>query len=257
MSEATTVPRAGTASIGATYLTLVRWTLAQLGPMLPLVIVVQAMLAAGVIIGFGFLMPNLDPSLALRLSTGAPTVLLLVLGLVIVPQGVATARLNGTFTYMRSLPMHRPLMLAADLSVWLLVALPSVAAAVLVAWWYHDVQFSIDWPLLLAGTVLVTVMATATGHAIAVTLPPMLAQLLSQVLVFLVMLFSPINFPAAQLPRWFQVVHDVLPIEAGANLVRAGLAADAFTASPRDVLVLAAWTLVSLGLSIRALTARP
>lgn len=265
MSETTTArptaapasrPEPSAAGVGTVYGTLLRWTLSQIGVMMPLIIVVQALLAAGIIVGFGFLIPDIDEGTALFLSTGAPTVLLLVLGLVMVPQGVARARTDGTFHYMRSMPVHRPLLLAADLTVWLIVALPSVAVAVLVAMWRYDITLSFDWPVLLSAVVLVTVTATAVGYAIAVSMPPLLAQLVSQVLVFFVLLFSPITFPIEQLPQWFQAVHDVLPARPGADLVRAGLASDTFTASGRDLLVLLAWCLGGLAISLRALVRR-
>ncbi|ROR72178.1 ABC transporter permease [Bogoriella caseilytica] len=243
-------------SLWTTYRTLLRWNVAQIGAQLPLVIVVQALLAAGIIIGFGFLIPDIDPATALFLSTGAPTVLLLTIGLVIVPQGVARARIDGTFTYMRSLPLARPLLLAADMTVWLLIALPSVAVGVLVARLRYDLAYSFDWPVLIAAALLVTLMATAVGYAIAVSLQPMLAQLVSQVLVFFVLLFSPITFPANQLPAWFQSVHDVLPARPGADLLRAGLDSATFDASLRDLLILVAWCLVGVAVSVRALVRR-
>lgn len=238
------------------YTTLLRWNLAQIGPMLPLVIVVQALIAAGIIVGFGFLIPDISAATALFLATGAPTVLLLTVGFVMVPQAVATARTNGTFAYLRSLPVARPLLLLADLTLWVLVALPSVAVAVLVAWLRFDLAFSFDWPLLIAAAVLVAVMATAVGYAIAVTLRPLLAQLLTQVLIFFVMLFSPITFPAAQLPAWFQSLHDVLPARPGADLVRAGLASEVYSASGQDLLVLALWTVAGLAVTLVALARR-
>jgi ABC-2 type transport system permease protein len=246
-------PRPG---LTTTYLTLLRWDVAQIGSVLPLVVVVQALLAAGLVVGFGFLIPDITPEVALHLSTGAPTVLLLTVGLVIVPQGVARARADGTFTYLRSLPVARPLLLAAELTVWLLVALPSVAVAVGVARLRFALDLSFDWPLLLATAVLVTVTATAVGYAIAVTLRPMVAQLASQVLVFFVLLFSPITFPADRLPAWFGSVHDVLPVRAAADLLRAGLASDVYPADGRDLLVLALWCVSGIAVSVRALVRR-
>ena len=238
------------------FTTLIRWTLNQVGPVMPLIIVLQAILSAGMIIGFGFLIPDINPASALFLSTGAPTVLLLLIGVVVVPQGVATARLNGSYQYMRTLPVARPLVLLADMSVWVLVALPSIVVAALVAWWYHGIEFSIDWPLIIIAGILVAVMGTSVGYALAVTFPPMVAQILTQVLIFFVMMFSPINYPASQLPEWFQRVHDFLPFEAGATLIRAGLASDAFTWEARDLIVLAIWTLAGLIISLRALMRR-
>lgn len=256
MPETLVRPAPVQVSLWTTYRTLLRWQVAQIGPLLPLVVVIQALLAAGIIIGFGFLIPDIDPATALFLSTGAPTVLLLTIGFVIVPQGVARARTDGTFNYMRSLPLARPLLLAADLTVWLLIALPSVAVGVLVAQLRYDLTLSLDWPVLVTAALLVTTMATAVGYAIAVSLQPMLAQLLTQVLVFFVLLFSPITFPASQLPEWFRSVHDVLPARPGADLLRAGLASDAFDASGRDLLVLAAWCVLGIAVTLRALVRR-
>ncbi|MFI0349223.1 ABC transporter permease [Actinomadura sp. 9N407] len=246
-------PRPG---LWTTYATLLRWTTAQTGAMLPLVIIVQALLAAGIIVGFGFLIPDIDTSAAQFLSTGAPTVLLMVVGLVMVPQGVAQARASGTFTYLRALPVPRPLLLLADLTVWLAVALPAIPVAVVVAQLRYGFGYTFDWPLLVAASVLTAVMAASVGYAIAVLLPPLLAQLTTQVLVFFVMLFSPITFPASQLPEWFRAVHDVLPFRPAADLLRAGLLSDGYGASWRDFAVLLAWCALGLAISVRALVRR-
>lgn len=244
-------------SQGVVFRALLRWQLAQIGnTVLPLVVVVQAMLAAGIIIGFGLLIPDITPATALFLSTGAPTVLLVVVGLVIVPQGVAKARADGTFAYLRTLPIARPLLLVADLTVWLLLALPSVAVAVLVAWLRYDLTFSFDWPLLIVASLLVAITSTAVGYAIAVSLPPMLAQLMTQVLVFFVMLFSPVTYPASQLPAWFQTVHDVLPVRPAADLLRAGLAGDVYSMRWVDLAVVVVWCVLGLAVSLRALMKR-
>jgi len=240
------------ASFGA----MMRWSLAMTGAMLPLIVVIQAMLAAGIVIGFGLLIPDITPDSALFLSSGAPTILLLTIGLVIVPQGVSRARASGALDYQRALPVARPLLLLVDLVVWTLIALPGVAIGLLVAWLRYDLTFSFDWPVLLLASLLVTTMATAVGYAIAVTLPAMLAQLVSQVLVFFVLLFSPITFPASRLPDWFQTLHSVLPVHAAADLMRAGIASDAFTAAGRDLLVLALWTALGLLVTTRALVRR-
>lgn len=235
---------------------LLRWQVAQIGGVLPLVVVIQALLAAGIVIGFGLLIPGIDGPTALFLSTGAPTVLLMTVGLVIVPQGVARARLDGTFAYLRSLPVARPLLLVADLTTWLLVSLPSVAVAVLVAELRFDLTLSIDWPLLVLASSLVALTATAVGYAIAVALPPMLAQLVTQVLVFFVMLFSPVTYPVTQLPAWFRTVHDVLPVRPAADLLRAGLARDVYPVEPRDLIVLVVWCVVGIAVTLRALVRR-
>ncbi|MEV0590380.1 ABC transporter permease [Nonomuraea cavernae] len=246
-------PRTG---LWTTYGSLLRWTMAQIGVMLPLFIVVQALLAAGIIIGFGFLIPDIDTPAARFLSTGAPTVLLMVIGFVMVPQGVAQARTSGTFTYMRALPVPRPLLLLSDLTVWLAVALPGIPVAMVVAQLRYGFSYTFDWPVLVAASVLAAVMAAAVGYAIAVLLPPLLAQLITQVLVFFVMLFSPITFPASQLPEWFQAVHDVLPFRPAADLLRAGLLSGGHGVHWQDFAVLLVWCALGFAISVRALVRR-
>lgn len=58
------------ASLWASFAALMRWQLLQVGTMLPLIVVVQAMLAAGIVIGFGFIIPDITDATALFLSKG-------------------------------------------------------------------------------------------------------------------------------------------------------------------------------------------
>ncbi|MFD1859703.1 ABC transporter permease [Aeromicrobium camelliae] len=224
--------------------------------MLPFVVAVQALLAAGIIIGFGFLIPGIDTAAAQFLSTGAPTVLLMIAGLVMVPMGVAQARSSGTFTYLRAQPVPRPLLLVADLTVWLAVAVPSVAVAVIVAQLRYGFRYDIDWPLLVLAALLTALTAAAVGYAIAVVLPPLLTQIVTQVLVFFVMLFSPVTFPAGRLPEWYQSIHDWLPFRPAADLIRAGLLPQTHGASDRDLVVLLLWCALGLVVSVRAIVRR-
>lgn len=143
--------------------TMMRWSLASTGAMLPLIVIIQAMLAADLIVGFGFLIPDINPGSALSLSSGTPTILLLVIGLVIVPQGVSRARASGAFDYQRALPVSRPLLLVMDLVVWALIALPGVAVGLFVAWLRYDLTFTFDWALLIVASLLVTTMEGAAA----------------------------------------------------------------------------------------------
>ena len=74
--------------------------------------------------------------------------------------------------------------------------------------------------------------------------------------MFFVLLFSPITFPASQLPEWFQTVHRLLPIQPAAELLRAGIASEDFTAQGRDLTVLSLWTVAGLLITTRALVRR-
>src|SRR5699024_10894231 len=188
-----------------------------------LTLVVQVMMASGIVIGFGFLAPVEDPQVALLLSTGAPTMLLLVTGLVRVPPAVGPLTPGGSYDWLRSLPARRSAFLFADIAVWTGVALPGIALAVLVAAWRYDLELApTPWSPLVAVAVAGT--AAMIGYGMATALPARIAALLSQVLVFVIMLFSPLTFSADLLPGWLAAMHRILPMESMADLIRAGLA---------------------------------
>lgn len=244
------------ARLDVVYLELLRWSLAQTGALLPVVVVVQAVLAFGVVVGFGLLIPDLDLPTAAYLATGAPTVLILTVGLVMVPQAVSTARLRGSYTFQRSLPVPRLLLLAADLTMWGLVALPSIAVAVGIGALWYGFELRVDWPLLLGTAALTVLTASATGYAIAVLLPPLLAQVTTQVVLFFIMLFSPVTFPPERLPEWFQALHALLPVQASADAIRAGLLADSYSVSGGSLVVLAVWCVAGLVVTLSAISRR-
>jgi ABC-2 type transport system permease protein len=244
------------ARLSSAYTALLRWQLGRIGPLLPLVVIVQVLMSAGLVIGFGFLIPDIDDATALFLSTGIPTILLLTVGLVLVPSVVAQSKSEGTFGYQRTLPAPRPFVFLADLTVWTVVALPGIVVALVIAWLRYDLALAINWPLLLAAALLVTITSAAVGYMIAVVLPPMVTQLVTQALVFFIILFSPISFPTTQLPAWFQTVHDILPIRPAADLLRAGLASTTYSVEMRDVIVLLVWCAVGIAVSMNALIRR-
>ena len=177
------------------YRLLVRWQALRLKGFLPLAIVVQALFAFGIVIGYPLLFPEMDETTMLFLATGAPAITLITMGLVVLPQVVSQAKIEGSLEYMRSLPVPRMAYLAADLTVWLAIVLPGVVFAVLVGIWAFGLELSVSLAIIPAA-LLVAVTSAAVGYALASLLPPMIAMLLTQVLVFAVLLFSPINFPA-------------------------------------------------------------
>lgn len=119
---------------------LVAWQASRLKGFLPLAIVVQALFAFGIVVGFPLLFPEIDRLTILYLATGAFTITLVTIGLVALPQVVSQAKLEGILEYMRSLPVPRMTYLLADLTVWLAIVLPGVVFAVVVGAW----SFSLD-----------------------------------------------------------------------------------------------------------------
>ncbi len=98
--------------------------------------------------------------------------------------------------------------------------------------------------------------ATSVGYALASVLPPLIANLLSQVLVVLVFMFSPLQFPADRLPEWLAAIHKVLPIQAMGEVMRGSLAPAAFPVSAGSFLLLGAWSLGAFAIAWRVLARR-
>jgi ABC-2 type transport system permease protein len=227
---------------------LVRWQALRLKSFLPLALVIQVLFAFGIVVGYPLLFPRIDDLTILFLATGAPAITLITMGLVALPQVVAQAKLQGTLEYMRSLPVPRMAFLAADLTVWLLIVLPGVAFSVIVGALVFDLSLDVSVAIVPA-VMLVALTSAAVGYALASLLPPMIAMLLTQVLVFGVLIFSPINFPASRLPDWLQAVHMVLPVSAMGEVIRASLAPGVFPLTVGPFILLAAWCVVSLGIT--------
>jgi ABC-2 type transport system permease protein len=237
------------------YALLLQWQALRLKMFLPLLVVVQTLFALGIVLGYPLLFPQIDGTTMLFLATGAPAISLITIGLVAVPQFVAQGKQEGTLEYMRSLPIPRLVYLLADLSVWMAVVLPGVAAAVLVSAIRFDLDLQIS-PLVVPVMVLVALTSSAVGYAIATLLVPMVANVITQVLVVFILMFSPLNFPPDRLPDWLGTIHSVLPIQAMGELIRGTVAGGPFPIQPGDFLLLAAWAAAALGASWLVMTRR-
>ncbi len=96
---------------------MLKWQALSNKPILPLEMTVQIMIAAGFVIGISFFYPEATPMAAKFLTTRAPTLILLMTGLVLTPQEVAMARKEGTFDYIWSLPVPRMVYVLADFNL--------------------------------------------------------------------------------------------------------------------------------------------
>jgi ABC-2 type transport system permease protein len=229
------------------YRLLATWEFEAILPQLTVIFPIQFLFPVLLSIGLGFFVPGLDGETARYLSTGAPTIAVLMIGLVVLPNQFAQRKQTGETEFYRTLPIAPPVALAASLTPPILVALPGSFLALLVAAWHFD--FSLDpSPLALVAIALVTLTGAAIGNAIAaVSSHPQVTNLLTNVIVFFIFLFSPINFPIENLPGWLQSLHEVLPIEPMAELVRSTLTGASTAAG--DWLYVAIWAVGSFLLS--------
>ncbi|WP_018252404.1 ABC transporter permease [Salinispora mooreana] len=237
------------------YLLLLRWSAIRLRYLLSLVLVVQIFLSVGIVLGFAFLLPQIDSATARYLATGAPTLGLITIGMVMAPQLVATAKTEGTFTYNQTLPVPRTAVVVSEVTTWLVVGAPGLLLGLLVAVLRFDLTLRVSW-LAVPAAVLVALAATTVGLAIAYAAAPPVTNMVTQLIVFIALMFSPINFPADRLPEWLQTVHQVLPFQHMAQVVRDSLTAGPEGVSAAPYAVLAAWCALGFAATLHIMTRR-
>lgn len=237
------------------YWLLLRWSLLRQRTFLPLLGIVQILLSGGIILGFSFLVPEIDRLTALYLSTGAPTVIVITVAMVMAPQAVAGQKQEGFFDYYRALPVPRLAMLAADATVWTVLAVPGILVALGVAALRFHLSFAVS-PLVVPAFLLVTLTGVALGYGIAYACHPRVTGLVTQVIVFIALMFAPVNYPAERLPDWFAAVHEWLPFQYMAQALRETLDVPAGGVPVLPFLVLAAWAAAGLAVTTRIMTRR-
>jgi ABC-2 type transport system permease protein len=234
---------------------LLRWQYLRVRSFLIMLSAIQVLLAVGVVYGLSYLIPNIDPTTALYLATGAPTLGLLVLGLNVVPQEVSQARVAGRADYVKALPVPRLAPLASEVTFWLLVQFPGTVLSLVIASVRFDIDFQVGW-MVAPAILLVALSAASVGYAIAVTLSPEVTNQVTAFVSIAILLFSPINFPAEQLPSALQRIHDVLPVQYMADVVRGSLTGQYSDSAAVAFSVVAAWCAAGLAVSYRAATRR-
>ena len=237
------------------YRLLLRWDFLRRRRVLPMIVVIQVALSVGVVYGMAFLLPDIDPKSALFLSTGAPTLTILLLGLTVVPQEVAQAKLVGRLDWFSTLPVPRLAPLASEITYWLVAALPGTVLALVVASYRFDFGLEVS-PAVVPALLLVAATASAVGYALATATPPQATQQVASFVSIGILLFSPVSLPAEQLPGALQAVHSVLPVEAMADVVRWSLTGQYVDHPARAFAMVSVWCVAALLLSARIATRR-
>jgi ABC-2 type transport system permease protein len=215
----------------------------------PMMAVIQLMMGAGMAIMYGFFYPHVSQTTALFIATGTPTLSLIPLGFVMVPGGVSQQRLEGTFEFIWSLPAPRAAQAVSTFVLYTALSLPGMALALLAAVWRYGIHLSVS-PAVVPAALVSALMSVAVGFGMALAIrSTVVINLISNALVFLVLLFSPIVYPASNLPTWFRRVHDVLPFEHMATVIRAGLTNGLVSDVARSYEVLLGWIVVGCALT--------
>ena len=77
----------------------------------------------------------------------------------------------------------------------------------------------------------------------------MLTSLVGNVIIFAVLLYTPVAFPPQQFPAWLVHVHQALPFYNMAIVLRGALSTGLVSDVARSYAILGAWTLAGLAVA--------
>jgi ABC-2 type transport system permease protein len=168
----------------------------------PLMAIVQVMMGAGMAITYGFFYPDVSGPVGTFIATGTPTLALIPLGFAMVPAAVGQQRLEGTIDFIWSLPSPRSAQITSMLLLYTVLSLPGMVLALVVAAWRYHVDLRVSL-LFIPAVLLCAVMAVCVGFGMALVIGnPMVVNLITNALIFVVLLFTPIVFPPTHVPGW-------------------------------------------------------
>jgi len=236
---------------------MLRWEIVGSRLLYPLLMVSQVLVGAGFVIGFGLLIPDLDQAGAQYLSTGGVVMSLILVGLIVTPQLLAQQRMQGSYDYVWSMPVPRSAASLASTTMAAVVAIPGIIAALAVAVWRYDVVLSVDVAVVPAFLLTVgcgSLIGSAIGHAVS---KPQVTLLFTQLGIFFIVGFSPVNFPVERLPGWLANLHQYLPLHHMAIVIRSSLTEDLVEITPLSWIVLSVWTIAAATVTGAILLRRP
>lgn len=227
----------------AGYRSMLRFDLASSRSWLAIFGVVQILMGAGMAIIYGFYLGEMPREAATFLATGAPTLALVPLGMAMLPSLIAVRKIEGTYDFMWSLPVPRTATAGSSFTIFTLLALPGVAVSLGVAAWRYDLDLRVS-PWVVPAVLLVSLMAASVGFGVGHAVPdPGITNVITNLIIFVVLMFSPVAFPIENFPGWLAAAHRVLPFWHMGNVVRASLTDGLVPAVGTSYLVLGAWTL--------------
>ena len=221
-----------------------------------MIMVIHIALSLGLVIGMGYLVPEISDSTALFLITGTATQAFVTTGLVMLPQMLSQSRNDGRLEYFLTMPISREAYLLSQITVVAVSSFPGAFFALAFGAWYYDIGLVAD-PAFLGVMVLTVLSLAGVGVAMAMFAPgPQVTNAVTQLIIFYVLFFSPVIFPASQLPEALQHVARFAPPSYAADGVRATLTNLPGTHLGRDLGVMGAFAAGSIVLSAFAIRRR-
>jgi ABC-2 type transport system permease protein len=238
------------------YLAMLRYDVASMREWLAPFLMIQVFMGAGMAIMYGFYFDEVPRVFATFVSTGAPVLAIIPVGMTMVPSLVLQHRLDNTYDFVWSLPVPRMSAMVSNLTLFTAISAPGAAITLLVAAWRYDIDLAISWDIVPA-VLLASIMGVAVGFGFAHAMKdPRMTNLVVNLIIFFVTLFSPIAFPIENFPDWFATVHRFLPFYPMAQVIREGLTSGLATDVGWSYAVLTAWTIIGWGTAARIVTRR-
>ncbi len=222
----------------------------------PMIAVIQIVLALGLVLGMGYLIPNISDASALFLVTGTATQSFVTMGLVMLPQMLAQSKAEGRIEYFLTLPISREAYLLSLITVVAVTSLPGVAFTLLFGAWHYGLTLNFE-PAFILVMVLCVFSLTGVGVALAMFSPhQQLVNATTQLIIFYVLFFAPVLLPAEQLPELLQQTAKLAPPTYAADGVRATLTDLPGTELNQDLMVMSGFAVASIALSAFAIRRR-
>jgi ABC-2 type transport system permease protein len=221
-----------------------------------MIAVIHIALSLGLVVGMGYLIPNISDSAALFLITGTATQAFVTTGLVMLPQMISQSKNDGRLEYFLTMPISREAYLLSLITVVAITSFPGAFFALAFGAWHYDIGLTVG-PEFVAVTVLTVMSLAGVGVAMAVFASnPQVTNALTQLIIFYVLFFSPVIFPASQLPDALQHIARLAPPTYAADGVRATLTDLPNTNLAQDLAVMAAFAAASIAVSAFAIRRR-
>jgi ABC-2 type transport system permease protein len=226
----------------SSYTAMLRFDLAAQRTWLPMFVLMQILFGAGTAIIYGFYIGHLSREAALFIVSGSPALAVLTAGLIGVVMMVTERQQAGTWDFIWSLPAPRSAAVASTFTTFTLLAIPGIVVTLALAAWRYGLSLSVS-PMAVPALLLSALMATSVGFALAQLIgKPLVTNAIVNALIFVVLIFSPVQFPISRLPQWLADVHRVPPIYHLGQVLRASVTTGLVANLAVSYAVLAAWT---------------
>jgi len=217
---------------------------------------IHVALTLGLVLGMGYLIPDISESTALFLVTGTATQAFVTTGLVMLPQLLSQSKADGRLEYFLTLPISREAYLMSLITMVAVTSFPAVAFCLAFGAWHYDLSLGFD-PAFVLVMLLAVLSLAGVGVAMAVYTPhQQVTNAFTQLIIFYVLFFSPVLLPESQLPEFLQQTAKLAPPTYAADGVRATLTDLPATDLAEDLLLMSGFAAASIGLSAFAIRRR-